>query len=92
MSNDDDQPAISRTAVIKQLIDKDSGQAQTQTKSNETGVNTCIIRIDSETQTQRLPEMAGECRRVRAVNENTRKANSALQALIDYLILNLWNP
>ncbi len=39
--------------------------------------------IDSETQTQELPEATGECHRVRAVNEKPKKANPALQALID---------
>ena len=80
-SSDEDQPSNSRPAVIKQLIDKDSRQAQTQTESHDIDVNT--RGIDSETQTQELSEATGECHRVRAVNEKPKKANSALQALID---------
>ncbi len=63
------------------MIDKDSRQAQTQTESNDTDVTTCSV--DSETQTQELPEATGERHRVRAVNERPKKANPALQALID---------
>ena len=77
----EDQSAISRSAVIKQLLDKDSHQAQTQTEPHDVDIN--ARGIDSETQTQELPEATGECHRVRAVNEKPKKANPALQALID---------
>ncbi len=80
-SSDEDQFAISRPAVVKQLIDKDRHQAQTQTESNDTDVTT--RGIDSETQTQELPEATAGCHRVSAVNEKPKKANPALQELID---------
>ena len=69
------------SAVIKQLIDQDSRQAQTQTEPHDVDIN--ARGIDSETQAQELPETLGECHRVRAVNEKPKKANPALQALID---------
>ncbi len=77
----EDQSAIGRSAVIKQLLDQDSHQAQTQTEPHDVDIN--ARDIDSETQTQELPETTGECHRVRAINEKPKKANPTRQALID---------
>ncbi len=74
-------PVVSQAEIIGHLLEKDSRQAQTQTEPSD--VPTSNLGIGAETEAQRLPEVVGECYRVRAITDKPKKANPALRALID---------